>query len=174
MTKAVTFLEHLRRVNCDSPLNPLNDGHKFHWNDVKDKLVRDQVISAAINYLHGLAHKHSLCIHDAEYAAQYVESNSGTKSCTTGLMPVERSVLNRKNWHLYNSIAEESHVEKSKSANGGCSSGGVKFGTSLSIFEWGIHHEPWHYKPNCVCHGLVHFQFSNPGELYLSKGSAVE
>ncbi len=98
-----------------------------------------------------------------------MEFDSELRSCTLDLIPVERSVINTKHGHLYNSIAEESRVEKSASTDGGCSSGVVKFGSSLSIFEWTIHHEPWHYKPNCVCHRFIHFQFSHPGESYYRK-----
>ncbi len=57
---------------------------------------------------------------------------------------------------------DDPYPEKFALGDGDCSSRSIVAGTYLGMYKWGLHHEPYHTKYNCLCHGFVRILYSQP------------
>ncbi len=153
-------MEEFRTIDCESPLNPNYKAHKYRWNDLIEKLNRDSAISAAINFLHLLAYTYTKNV----FCDIVYEKGQLAKRCRIGTVPVDTSVISYKEW-----TEDDPFPEKMVSGDAGCRLGSALSGTYLSMQKWGFRYEPWHRKPDYLCHGFVCIRYTQSDTLYIRK-----
>ncbi len=62
VTQAIRGVEYIRELDCTGPEHYGNPNERFNWTQVRERIARDRVPTAALTFLHNLAYSNFFCV----------------------------------------------------------------------------------------------------------------